>query len=93
MKKIELSEDFFSGMDRKKSSSAQAGPTRREVQAVKTILGTQPRPRSQSKPRTSHPPNRPSLGTLLSLPFTMAGHMMNLCASAIRATFPPFNRR
>ena len=92
MKKIELSEDFFSGMDRKKDASTATGSTRREVQAVKTILGTEPRTRALSKPRPTPSPSRSGLGTLLSLPFAMAGHMMSLCASAIRTAFPPFDR-
>lgn len=93
MKKIELSDDFFSGMDRKKASPARAGSARRELQAVRTILGTpNPRPSAaQSRhPKPFHPRGP---GTLLSLPFAMAGHMVALCASLIRVTLPPFGRR
>ena len=93
MKKIELSEDFFSGLDRSKENSAKEASNQRESQAVRTILGRQSGHRTQSRPQVRTPIRRPGAGTFLSLPFAMAGHMMNLCASVIRATLSPSGRR
>jgi hypothetical protein len=93
MKKIELSDDFFSGMDRKKASSVPAGSARREIQAVRTILGTRPLSPVAAQSRPSEPVHPRGPGALLSLPFAMAGHMMALCASLVRITLPPFGRR
>lgn len=93
MKKIELSDDFFSGMERKKMRLAEAPASRREKQAIRTILGTQPRNGASAPPhRNGHRPT-PGPGALLSIPFAMAGHMMALCASVIRVALPPFRRR